>query len=224
MNLQDLSYFSIIIRILLSAGIGCLIGLERERKNRPAGFRTYTLVSVGACLVMMTNQYLFSIYQSGDPARLGAQVISGIGFLGAGTILVTRNNQVRGLTTAAALWTSACVGLALGVGFYAGAVSVGLLLLLVMVVSRPFDKILHINNGVLHLYAHFDSSYDIDAFLQMCKEKRFKVVDMQPVMQKDADKGGIVVLIELKGWFEMEHEYYIRNFSKLSGVRYMEEI
>ena len=103
MDLQELNYFSIVLRILLAALIGCAIGLERERGNRPAGFRTYTLVSVGACLVMMTNQYMFSFFQSGDPARLGAQVISGVGFLGAGTILVTRNSQVRGLTTAAAL-------------------------------------------------------------------------------------------------------------------------
>ena len=80
MDLQQLNCLSIIVRILLAAMIGCLIGLERERGNRPAGFRTYTLVSVGACLVMMTNQYMFSLYLSGDPARMGAQVISGVGF------------------------------------------------------------------------------------------------------------------------------------------------
>ena len=74
MDLQQLNYLSIVLRILLSAVIGCMIGLERERGNRPAGFRTYTLVSVGACLVMMTNQYMFSLYQSGDPARLGLSI------------------------------------------------------------------------------------------------------------------------------------------------------
>ena len=224
MDLQQLNYPSIIIRILLAATIGCLIGLERERKNRPAGFRTYTLVSVGACLVMMTNQYMFNLYQSGDPARLGAQVISGVGFLGAGTILITRNNQVRGLTTAAALWSSACVGLALGTGFYAGALIVGGVLLVVMILFRPLNDVLQRKNGFMRLYAHFDTSDDIDAFLRECKAEKVAVADMQPLMQKDADKGGIVVLIEMKNVTETAHETLVRKFSALHGVRHMEEL
>ena len=224
MDLQELNSLSIIIRILLAAMIGCLIGLERERKNRPAGFRTYTLVSVGACLVMMTNQYMFSLYQSGDPARLGAQVISGVGFLGAGTILVTRNSQVRGLTTAAALWTSACVGLALGTGFYAGALIVGVVLVVVTILFRPLNDVLQRKNGFMRLYAHFDTSDDIDALLRECRAEKVTVADMQPLMQKDADKGGIVVLIELKNVPEAGHESLLRKFSALRGVRYMEEL
>ena len=224
MDLQQLNYLSIMVRILLSAVIGCLIGLERERGNRPAGFRTYTLVSVGACLVMMTNQYMFSLYQSGDPARMGAQVISGVGFLGAGTILVTRNNQVRGLTTAAALWTSACVGLSLGIGFYAGALIVGCVLLIVMILFRPLNGILQRKNGIMRLYAHFDTSDDIDVFLRECGTEKVAVADMQPLMQKDADKGGIVVLIEMRNVPETGRERLVRKFSELHGVRYMEEL
>ena len=224
MDLQQLNYLSIVIRILLALIIGCLIGLERESKNRPAGFRTYTLVSVGACLVMMTNQYMFNLYQSGDPARLGAQVISGVGFLGAGTILVTRNNQVRGLTTAAALWTSACVGLALGIGFYAGALIVGGVLLVVMILFRPLNDVLQRKNGFMRLYAHFDTSDDIDAFLRECRSEKVSVGDMQPLMQKDPDKGGIVVLVEMKNVSETDHETLVRKFSALPGVRHMEEL
>lgn len=224
MDLQQLNYPSIIVRILLAATIGCLIGLERESKNRPAGFRTYTLVSVGACLVMMTNQYMFGLYQSGDPARLGAQVISGVGFLGAGTILTTRNNQVRGLTTAAALWASACVGLALGTGFYAGALIVGGILLVVMILFRPLNGVLQRKNGFMRLYAHFDTSDDIDVFLRECKSEKVSVGDMQPMMQKDADKGGIVVLIELKNVAETDHETLVGKFSALHGVRHIEEL
>ena len=224
MDLRQLNCPSIVVRILLAAMIGCLIGLERERKNRPAGFRTYTLVSVGACLVMMTNQYMFSLYQSGDPARLGAQVISGVGFLGAGTILTTRNNQVRGLTTAAALWASACVGLALGTGFYAGALIVGGVLLVVMVLFRPLNEVLQRKNGYMRVYAHFDTSDDIDIFLRECRAENVAVGDMQPLMQKDADKGGIVVLIEMKNVAETAHERLVSKFSALHGVRYMEEL
>lgn len=224
MDLHQLNYLSIVVRILLATMIGCLIGLERERKNRPAGFRTYALVSVGACLVMMTNQYMFGLYQSGDPARMGAQVISGVGFLGAGTILVTRNNQVRGLTTAAGLWTSACVGLALGIGFYVGALIVGGVLLLVMILFRPLNRVMHRKNGIMRLYAHFSSSDDIDVFLRECRTEKVAVADMQPLMQKDADKGGIVVLIEMKHVPEADHETLVRKFSALQGVRYMEEL
>ena len=224
MDLQQLNYLSIIVRILLAVAIGSLIGMERESKNRPAGFRTYTLVSVGACLVMMTNQYMFSLYQSGDPARMGAQVISGVGFLGAGTILVTRSNQVRGLTTAAALWTSACVGLALGIGFYVGALAVGGVLLLVMILFRPLNHVLHRKNGIMRLYAHFDNSDSIDVFLRECKTEKVAVSDMQPLLQKDEEKGGIVVLIEMKNVNETDHDGLVRKFSALQGVRYMEEL
>ena len=224
MDLQQLNYLSIAVRILLAALIGCLIGLERESKNRPAGFRTYTLVSVGACLVMMTNQYMFSLYQSGDPARLGAQVISGVGFLGAGTILVTRNNRVRGLTTAAALWTSACVGLALGTGFYAGALIVGGVLLMVMILFRPLNDVLQRKNGFMRLYAHFGTSDDIDIFLRECTAQKVAVRDMQPLMQKDEDKGCIVVLIEMSSVPEGDHKILVNKFSALQGVRHMEEL
>ena len=118
--IHPLTLQEVVIRILAAIFIGGLIGLERGMKNRPAGLRTYMLVCVGSCLVMMTNQYVFQSSGSGDPMRLGAQVISGIGFLGAGTIVVTRHNQIKGLTTAAGLWVSAGLGLALGIGFYSG--------------------------------------------------------------------------------------------------------
>ena len=117
MEYREITYLSIIVRIFAATVVGGLIGLERGMKNRPAGLRTYMLVCVGACLIMLTNQYIYQFTGSGDPMRLGAQVVSGIGFLGAGTIIVTKHNQIKGLTTAAGLWASAGVGLAFGIGF-----------------------------------------------------------------------------------------------------------
>lgn len=108
------------LRLLLSAAFGAFIGYEREHSNHPAGLRTHALVCLGAALVMTLSEYLSYYYGLTDPTRMGAQVISGIGFLGAGAI-IKEGFTVRGLTTAATLWAVACVGLAVGSGFYVGA-------------------------------------------------------------------------------------------------------
>jgi len=120
---------------------GGLIGLEREIGNRPAGFRTHTLVCMGSVLVMLTSEYMFNAYSNvtfPDPGRLGAQVISGIGFLGAGTILKD-GSRVRGLTTAASLWVVACIGLAIGVGFYWGALTASIFSYITLVLLKKFE-------------------------------------------------------------------------------------
>ena len=114
---------SVILRLAVAMLCGGLIGIERASKRRAAGFRTYMVVCLGATLAMLLNQYIddmlvhaWQISQTTDAARLGAQVINGIGFLGAGTIILTGSQQVKGLTTAAGLWASACMGLAIGAG------------------------------------------------------------------------------------------------------------
>ena len=122
---RELTAAGIWIRILAAVFFGGILGIERGMKNRPAGLRTYMLVCIGSCVVMLVNQYIYQVYHTGDPVRMGAQVISGIGFLGAGTIVVTPHNQIRGLTTAAGLWAVACVGLALGLGLYEIALAGG---------------------------------------------------------------------------------------------------
>ena len=141
--LREVTYLSVALRIVAAVLIGGLIGLERGLKHRAAGLRTYMVVCLGSCLVMLTNQYIFQVFSAGDPVRMGAQVISGIGFLGAGTIIVTRRNQIRGLTTAAGLWTAAGVGLALGVGFYEAAIIGGLAVFVVMTLLQKMDDSMH---------------------------------------------------------------------------------
>lgn len=134
---------TILLRLILSAVLGGVIGLERESVNRPAGFRTHVLVSVGATLVMLVSIYGFPEQLAegrfSDPARIAAQVVSGIGFLGAGTILKD-GNTIRGLTTAASLWVVAGIGLAAGSGFYVGAVSVTILVYLALTVFSRLDE------------------------------------------------------------------------------------
>ncbi|QNU66599.1 MgtC/SapB family protein [Ruminiclostridium herbifermentans] len=131
-------YLSIIIRLLEACLLGGIIGFEREHLHRPAGFRTHILVCVGSALVMITSEFIFNKFSANvnaDPARLGAQVISGIGFLGAGTIIKEGIN-VKGLTTAASLWAVSCVGIAVGIGFYSGAFIATIIIFLTLVVIR----------------------------------------------------------------------------------------
>ncbi len=133
-----------------------LIGYEREHSRRPAGFRTHILVAVGATLVMMTSGYVFEYYEglvSFDPTRLGAQVISGIGFLGAGTIL-REGFSVKGLTTAASLWSVSCVGLAIGVGYYEGAFVATIVIYLTL---NTFKRVIAKGNHMKNIYIEAES-------------------------------------------------------------------
>lgn len=122
--LRGLNMASIVLRIAFCIVCGGAVGLEREWKHRTAGFKTHILVCLGSAICMLTGQYAVLAFQIDtiDPTRIGAQVVSGIGFLGVGTIIVRDNAKVKGLTTAAGLWVSACVGLAIGIGFYEMAI------------------------------------------------------------------------------------------------------
>lgn len=134
-----------LIRLSLAALFGAIIGLERERKNWAAGMRTHMMVCVGASLTMLVSTYGFSevVGKSGydlDPSRIAAQVISGIGFIGAGTIMFLRKGVVRGLTTAAGLWTVAAIGLATGSGMYFAALSTTILAIIILLILQPIEK------------------------------------------------------------------------------------
>lgn len=138
---------------MLSCFLGGLIGLERESVNRPAGFRTHILVCMGSTLVMLTGIFLFHSYKGItdlDPARLGAQVISGIGFLGAGTIL-REGLSVKGLTTAASLWAVACIGLSIGSGFYIGAIISTVLVLIILFFFSKLEKYVSKKHNEVHI-------------------------------------------------------------------------
>ena len=137
-----MSVYEIIFKLALAGILGGLIGLERESLNRPAGLRTYTLVTVGSALAMIVSlDMYFQYYQTvnADPGRIAAQVISGIGFLGAGTIM-REGATVRGLTTAAGLWVVACIGLAVGAGLYIPAIVTTILILFILIYFIEFEE------------------------------------------------------------------------------------
>lgn len=141
-----LAWNEILIRLLLAALFGSLIGLERERKEWAAGMRTHMMVSVGSCLIMLVSAYGFvgvlgTPHVELDPSRVAAQVISGIGFIGAGTILYMKQGTIRGLTTASGLWTVAGIGLATGGGMYFAAAVTTVLALIILWALQPLERL-----------------------------------------------------------------------------------
>ena len=131
-TLRDVSTASIVFRLVLSWILGAMIGLERSYKNRPAGLRTHVLVALAATLASITGHYLYlGMKVTSDLTRIGAQVIAGMGFIGAGTIIKTKQNTIKGLTTAAGLWATGVVGLAIGSGFYEGGIIAAALILFI---------------------------------------------------------------------------------------------
>lgn len=173
----------ICLRLLCAMAVGLVIGTEREYTHRPAGMRTHILVALGACAVMLTGQMLFAQYSAygalPDPARLGAQVITGVGFLGAGTIMREGAN-VKGLTTAASLWTVACLGLAAGAGYYAIAL-VGLVFVLITltILEVVQDKLLGPHVGEKEYCVHTsDIAQGLEAIRTVAKDTRANITDM----------------------------------------------
>lgn len=167
-----------IIRLLLGSICGGLIGLEREMKGRPAGLKTFSLVCMGATLVMVTNEFIYInvANSTGDSARMAAQVISGIGFLGAGTIMTTGNDRVKGLTTAAALWVTAAIGIAIGTGFYFGGIAGLIVLYLSSFTYRYIDAVIVAKSRIMRIYVEGESEefmlyQDNSSFAQMAETK-----------------------------------------------------
>lgn len=223
-NIIDLNINSIIFRILLSMICGGLLGLERSIKNRPAGFKTYMIVCLSSSLIMMTNQFMYNIYSSGDPARLGAQVISGIGFLGAGTILVTNRSQVRGLTSAAGLWASACLGLAIGTGFYYGAIFVVIAVLLIVTLFNKIEEYITSNNKIITLYTSFSSLEYFDKFISFIHKSNYKMIDIELTKDTSLKELSVIAILILEANKKFNHAEAIHAFSSFEGLIHLEEL
>lgn len=201
--LKDLNMISVAFRILLAMVCGGVIGLEREKANQSAGMRTYMLVCMGATVVMLTGQYLYDEFQTGDPARLGAQVISGIGFLGAGSIIISGNKHVKGLTTAAGLWVAGCIGLSIGSGFYEAAILVTIGVFFVMTKLRKLEEHIVAGESAIYVYVELDHDTGISCLTDYLKEHGIEVRDVRFPKGKDhCDKA--VLGIECHGEYTQE--------------------
>ena len=229
---------TIILRLFLAVILGGLIGMEREEKHRPAGFRTHILVCVSSAVVMLTSEYISNVYRglaNADPARLGAQVISGIGFLGAGTI-IRQGSNVKGLTTAASLWAVACIGLALGIGFYEGAVAGALLIIFTLMVLGRFGRAFSDKTSRLNLLIIMNKNLQDFGYITSLLGK-FNIGirdikfynsdnDIDFVFENDfeEDTNNVTIKLNLRLPIGVSHKEIITQLNFLQGIHLVQEI
>ena len=212
--------WEILLRLVAAVAIGCVIGIEREYKRRPAGFRTHILICLGATMTTITSQYLYlEMNMYTDLARLGAQVIAGIGFIGAGTIIVTKRKEVKGLTTAAGLWTTAIVGLAIGVGFYLAALYVTLVILLVELLFSRLEYAIAAKTRDMTLYVEFGDAQNISLITDHLRMHRVRVLDVELARRKD-EEGNLMTsaLLTVRFPKKVSHDAVVSELSKLRNV------
>ena len=220
----NLDIVSVAIRLVLAVFCGGLIGIERERKRRPAGFRTHILICLGAAMTTLTSQFLvlkLGLYT--DMARLGAQVIAGIGFIGAGTIIITKRRQVKGLTTAAGLWTNAIVGLCCGAGFVEAAVVATFIVLLAELVFAKVEYLIVSSARSFNLYVEYTESGVLGTIMDEIKRNNAYVVDMEFTKNTGSGKHPCVVF-SMRVPRKISLQSLMGMLAKLDGVVSVEEL
>ena len=222
MELREVTYLAVALRILVAMVVGGLIGMERGRKNRAAGLRTYMLVCVGSCLIMLTNQFIFQVYGEGDPVRMGAQVISGIGFLGAGTIIVTRKSQIKGLTTAAGLWAAAGVGLAIGIGFYEAGIVAAFAIFTIMTLLHRMDARVHSKGKSTEVYFELDKTATLGDFIRQSRAMGIDVDEVQVEAGFNRDQETRAYIATLKTPTPRLHAEVLADVEKIEGIVFLE--
>ena len=220
----DTETINICVRLLMAVVCGGVIGSERGIKGRAAGLRTHILVCLGAALAMMVNNYIAGLYGTGDPARMGAQVISGIGFLGVGTILVTGRQQVKGLTTAAGLWASACMGLAIGIGYYKGAILAFLFICFVEFFLSHVDKYLYSHSKIATVYVELDASRAIRQMITDLEKSGVNVSDMEIIKSSAVvSDNSVAAVLTLRLPRARRHSEVAAMLQNIDGVLFVKD-
>ena len=190
-----------VVRSLAAVLIGSLIGSERARHGRAAGMRTHILVCLGSCMTAMTSMYISQTLGVGDASRIPAQVISGIGFLGAGMIILKSNNVITGLTTAAGVWTTATIGIAVGYGYYIGALIVTALFLATIILFAKFER--HRKSAEV-IYIELDNLYKVNATLAELKKYIPEAFSYQIFAPKSNHSGNVGINLVIDKRIELD--------------------
>lgn len=189
--LIEIDFWHILLRVVLALLMGGIIGMERGKQGRAAGMRTHILVCLGAALTAMTGIYAYELIgYDGDPLRISAQVISGIGFLGVGTILIKGRFQITGLTTAAGLWAAATIGIALGAGFYLGATLAFIATVLTMTFMHRFEYRVTHKNTRFGIYLEISGTQHVRKMQDLLREN-YNVADIQVTPPRSGVAGNV---------------------------------
>ena len=227
MTPEPLGVWDVFLRMLCSMAVGTVIGTEREYSNRPAGMRTHILVALGACAVMLTGQMIFTQYSSygaaPDPARLAAQVITGVGFLGAGTIIVTGRQEVKGLTTAAGLWASACMGIAIGAGFYECMIVGTLLIVFSMKLLPMIENVITRHARNMSIYVSMDSIENLGGVVGYMKTSDIQLYDVE-IDKANEHLTHINALFSIHLPKRLQHTEVLAKIATMDGIIAIEEI
>ena len=218
----------VLIKLLLAAFLGGLVGLEREVHGRPAGFRTHLLVSLGACLMAVISEYYFlkfNLYDSSsalrlDPGRVTAQIVTGIGFLGAGVIL-KEGQSVRGLTTAACLWVAAGIGMAIGAGLFLPAVVVTILSLISLMLLKRFERYFRRDRYRTLTVQAAEKSLSREALMELLSNYGFRMIDFS--MDRDCERKEVrfdLVVVHPEGIPGVELANAICELDQVKRVRF----
>lgn len=217
--LAEFNFLSVSFRLLLAAVLSGVVGLERESHGRIAGFRTHILVGIGAAMAAMVGLYAKEVLGFGtDPLRVGAQVMSGIGFLGAGTILVKNTAKVKGLTTAAGLWCMASIGLACGIGFYSGAlVGAGLSFIVVALPTRLENR--WTNKHRLHnFYVEVNGLDAVNPLIELLDKGAYRMLGLEIHSARSALPGLVGLQVMLRISNDRTESENIQELLALPGV------
>lgn len=219
----ELDWITVCIRLALAVICGGFIGIERERKRRPAGFRTHILICLGAALATLTSQYIaleLKLYT--DMARLGAQVIAGIGFIGAGTIIVTKRRQVKGLTTAAGLWVAAIIGLCCGAGFVEGALAATVVIIIVELFLVKIEYFVVSSAKVVNLYVEYVDNSKLGGIVDTIRKNNSAYINDMEITKTES--GHFCAVFALKMIRKKAHQEMMTMVAKQEGVISVEEL
>ena len=223
---RDMSFLAVAVRLVLAVVCGGIIGLEREYKRRPAGFRTHILICLGAAMTTLTSQYLcLEMHFFTDVGRLGAQVIAGIGFIGAGTIIVTNRKQVKGLTTAAGLWTSAIIGLVCGAGYVECALFATIMVLVAELLLIRIEYRYAQRADDINLYIEYNDANAIEEIVRLIRERHLRMRELEITrVSNEQDNIRYCAIIGMRVSKKQLDEEIVKAITAINHVTTVEEL
>ncbi len=223
--LESTNDLAVMIRLILATLFGSLVGWERVVKRHSAGIKTFALVSLGSAVTTALNIYLAMIPGlSADVSRIPAGVVSGIGFLGAGTILVTGRKQIKGLTTAASLWVTACMGMAIGGGYLVVGTVCFVLIMIANVILMHLSQIVEEYSKYLSIYIEVNKSGGVKKLSKWITDQGYSISSMTKSKEKPLQSSDAAVIVDIDFDKKRSHKEFINLLNELEYVNYVEEI